>query len=569
MEKNNRNQNSILLMVVGVVFIAVSGILFATTAWKILPWTIKQILLLLVTVAFFLGARRANQNHKLKKTEAALYYLGIIFTGLLGASIFGEWGNYGDAAIDHPVAWKLFFANLVMIVPTCIRFIGRKKWFDYVALVTFGDAVILFGTVTFEGGIQTASCLLAGMVILLSIGDYVREYWIVENNEGLKTAFFVSYIIHIIFYIWLVFVGVIFDKMEKGSGFLLAVVLMVSTLLIYKRKKNGVIRVCNSIAIMWTVYAGADFINSMASEDWELSFLGVLFVAYVVNVMIAFILFRKELLYTQIVVGVVAPYIQLIPYSNSQYYFVYQEGMYADIRCLPFTFVMVIACIPYLYKMIKLGKITWETKGKTYAIAAGLQAIAAILMLSTMVVENVDYKGMVRYLMLAFVCLAVALFQKKDSSEKCMLQMFALLAAEFAAFSQPIFVIPDMLDVEWLCLLLTIGVVVLRIVWYHKKKIIEMICFILTCFIMLYLLMNSIVGGELVNVMILGITGVVMLLVGTGFNNRKYAVLATIVLLTMVVYITRHIWLSIAWWVYLFAAGVILVLLAIKKESES
>lgn len=569
MEKNNKNQNSILLMVVGFVFIAISGILFATTAWQILPLVVKQIFLLIVTAAFFVGAWRAKRNYKLRKTEAALYYLGTIFTGLLGASVFGEWGSYGELAYDHPIAWKMFFANLVMILPACIRFIGRKKWFDYVALVVFGDAVIWFGTVTFEGGIETASCLLAGMVILLSVGDYVREYWIAENNEGLKTAFLVSYIIHIIFYIWLVVVGVLFGKLEKGSGFLFAVVLMVSTLLIYKRKKNTFIRVCNSISIMWTVIAGADFVNSIASEDWQLSFLGVLFVGYVVNVVMALILFRKELLYTQIVVGVVAPFMQLIPYSNPQYYFVHQEGMYADIRCLPFTFVMVTACIPFLYKMNKKGSTIWDTKGKTYVKAAGLQAIAAILMMTTMVVTNVDYKEMVRYLILAIICLTVALFQKKNSSEKCMLQMIALLAAEFAAFSQPFFVIPDVLDVEWCCLLYTIGVVILRIVWYHKKKIMEVICFILTCIIMLHLLLNSIVGGELVNVMILGITGVVMLLAGVGFNNRKYAVLATVVLLSMVVYITRHFWLSIAWWIYLFVAGVILVLLAIKKESES
>ena len=81
MEKNNKNQNSILLMVVGFVFIAISGILFATTAWQILPLVVKQIFLLIVTAAFFVGAWRAKRNYKLRKTEAALYYLGTIFTG--------------------------------------------------------------------------------------------------------------------------------------------------------------------------------------------------------------------------------------------------------------------------------------------------------------------------------------------------------------------------------------------------------------------------------------------------------------------------------------------------------
>ena len=172
-------------------------------------------------------------------------------------------------------------------------------------------------------------------------------------------------------------------------------------------------------------------------------------------------------------------------------------------------------------------------------------------------------------MVLAIVSLTVALFQQKNSSEKCMLQTFGLLALEFAAFEQPFFAIPDVIWTEWTCLLLALGIVVLRVVWYDKKKIIEIVCFVLTCTLMLALLWNGIVDGELINVMILGIIGVIMLLAGACLNNRKYAVLATIVLLMLVVYITRTFWLSIAWWVYLFAAGVILVLLAIKKESES
>ena len=172
--RNQKNQNSIFLLIVGFVFIAVSGVLFATTAWKYLPMVGKQIILLVMTAGFFAGAYKANQNGKLKKTEAALYYLGTIFTGLLSASVFAELGKYGDAAQDHPVAWKLFFASLVMIVPACIRFIRRRKWFDYVSVVGFADAAIFFGVATFDGTLQTVSCCMAVMVIILSVGDYVR-----------------------------------------------------------------------------------------------------------------------------------------------------------------------------------------------------------------------------------------------------------------------------------------------------------------------------------------------------------------------------------------------------------
>lgn len=569
--KNNKNQNSIFLLIVGFVFMAVSGVLFATTAWKHLPMIGKQIILFVMTVGFFAGAYKTNQNQKLKKTEAALYYLGTIFSGLLSASVFSELGKYGEIAQDHPVAWKLFFASLVMMVPTCIRFIKRKKWFDYVSLVVFADAAICFGIGAFDGTLQTVSCFMAVMVILLSLGDYVREYWMPEDNEGLKIAFTVSYIVHVSFYIQLVFLGVIFGAMGKGSGFLFATVLLASTLLIYKRTDNTIIRVCNSIAIMWCVIAGVDFISCVAGEYLQLSDVGFLFVTYVINVIISLILFRKELLYTQMVVGMAAPFLQI--FLAPQYYFQYQGELYADARCLPFTVVMIIASVPFFLKIHNKGTNTnafmhWESKGKTIMKAVMLQTVAALITVSTLM-GDYQYERMAEYLVLAIVFLTVALFQQKNSSEKCILQSFGLLSLEFAAFEQPFFKVPAEIKTEWCCLLLALGIVVLRVVWYDKKKIIEMVCFVLTCTLMVPLLLYDIVAGELINVMLLGITGVVMLLVGVCRNNQKYAILATIILLLMVIYITRNFWLSIAWWVYLFAAGLVLVLLAIKKESES
>lgn len=81
------------------------------------------------------------------------------------------------------------------------------------------------------------------------------------------------------------------------------------------------------------------------------------------------------------------------------------------------------------------------------------------------------------------------------------------------------------------------------------------------------LLINDMIQGGLGNVIILGVAGVIMLLVAAIFNRREYVIAASAALILLVLYITRSFWLSIAWWVYLFAAGVVLILLAIKKES--
>ena len=79
----------------------------------------------------------------------------------------------------------------------------------------------------------------------------------------------------------------------------------------------------------------------------------------------------------------------------------------------------------------------------------------------------------------------------------------------------------------------------------------------------------DLISGGIGNVLILGLTGIVMLIVASLQNNKKYVVASSVTLVLLVLYLTREFWLSIAWWVYLFVAGVILVILAIKKAKEA
>ena len=68
-------------------------------------------------------------------------------------------------------------------------------------------------------------------------------------------------------------------------------------------------------------------------------------------------------------------------------------------------------------------------------------------------------------------------------------------------------------------------------------------------------------------VLILGVVTLVMLIVATLLKKRDYAMAAAVTLILVALYLTRDLWMSIAWWVYLFVAGVGLVIFAIKKEK--
>ena len=91
--------------------------------------------------------------------------------------------------------------------------------------------------------------------------------------------------------------------------------------------------------------------------------------------------------------------------------------------------------------------------------------------------------------------------------------------------------------------------------------------FIGVCILLGVLLLNNFSVAALPNVLFLGILTFVMLVVATVLKNKRYAIASAGTLALIVLYMTRQFWMSIAWWVYLFVAGVVLVIFAIKKEK--
>ena len=72
---------------------------------------------------------------------------------------------------------------------------------------------------------------------------------------------------------------------------------------------------------------------------------------------------------------------------------------------------------------------------------------------------------------------------------------------------------------------------------------------------------------SLPNVLFLGIVALIILIISTIMNRKNYAIASAATLILIVLYLSRAVWMNIAWWVYLFVAGVGLVLYAIKREK--
>ena len=94
-----------------------------------------------------------------------------------------------------------------------------------------------------------------------------------------------------------------------------------------------------------------------------------------------------------------------------------------------------------------------------------------------------------------------------------------------------------------------------------------MLQFIGTCLLLATMIVRNLERPAVPNVLFLGIGTLVMLIVATLLKKKNYAIASASALILVVLYLTRAFWLSIAWWVYLFVAGIGLVIFAIKKEK--
>lgn len=94
-DKNNISQGN-LLFALGVLFISIAGIVFATTTWKTIPNLFKIGIIILASLVTLFLSQFAKKKFKLTKTSITLYTLFCILISLIPLSMgyFKIFGNY-------------------------------------------------------------------------------------------------------------------------------------------------------------------------------------------------------------------------------------------------------------------------------------------------------------------------------------------------------------------------------------------------------------------------------------------------------------------------------------------
>lgn len=567
MEKDRKNHLALLLMVVGIIFIVVSGTIFVSTAWRYLPTAGKQGVLFLGTILLFLAAERMARNCLMEKTEAALYYLGTSCLGLFTLSACGEYMFVarGQKPFYSLIGWNaeaILIAGVMMLLPVALRFVKKRTALDFVMMALLVDWVLFW--VQMAGGFGwLGACVISAIgLTAYALADYLREQWM-KNNGRVELAFIVLYHLHainfIVHHLTLPWLEDVFTY--RLCLFLMALFMTGISVFMQLSRNYRILRVFNSLAIYWSILTGVNLLQTILKGQnvylWNEEMLH--FLAFTLCAMVMVLMQRKEMVVITVVWGGILPFFQIWTYGD--YDFLFSHIHHQVSPYVPFSGVLALALGYLIFRKHKDGSLDRE-EALRYLLVTAIQGI---LMLVVLYASKYPFWEKGIYSLLILQSLAISFLLRNPILSRCF-KTSALFFGELLLVISTHMDIFSNYEVERLCLLAAWGIYLIGVIWNQHGYFMKSFQFVSMCLLMLVLLSNAVLQGYVGNALVLGAVGVVMLCFSAYCNSRRYAVLSSVILIILAFYVTRSFWCSIAWWVYLFAAGVVLVILAVRKE---
>ena len=561
MEQKNNNQVSTFLMVVGICFIVVAGSIFASKAWQYVPDIAKQMVLAGVAIGSYIGAKKLELNGTMHKTSAALYYLGTAFLGLFVMLLFGGmWMEDGNQRVTGWNEISFILSGLCMLLATAWRFAEKRTTFDFVLTALLADWVIMWIKMLADISVEASALLSAAGILVYTMAYRNLHTWSWEK-QGVECAFHVLYILHGVSFVFHLLLASAF---MDGTMARLAMAVMTGTIVFitytfYEVKEIKVFRYLNSIAVLWFVQSCVTLCGSLL-KDTGLADIKLLdwFCFFTASYVIGLVTKRKEIIISMLVFGFIMPFVQV---SITFDYHLLSATTHRETAYLPFTLVLMAGMVYLLWQAMD-SRILETRECIRYIIVIAIQSVP---MLVAWHASRTFVDGRV-YLILTTVSLLTCDLLCSHELVRVMLHILNIIMSVITAGSYTLEWIPDDYKREWVCLLLLITILLFERMGEEIKNEMRGFKFVSITLMMVFLLLSGAIAGGIGNALILGAVGVVILVLASVYNNRAYAIMSSVVLLLLALYITRDFWFQIAWWIYLMIAGVVLVVIAVKKE---
>lgn len=556
MGEHDKKSSTTLLMLVGILFIIVSGGIFVSSSWQYIPDVLKRCFLVVLTAGFFLCSGFVEKKWGLARTSQGLYYLGVAFSGFSAYAFLWyfdveEWG-------------KVLAVQCVMSLPVLYRFVIRRKVLDCIFLMILLDGMAVSMAFLLQGYEVEIIALTASLVTVLNalvLRSYVENGQEQQRSEAAAAAF---YILHLI-YAGLFSFCMTFADVNLFFRLVPVLLILLSVTILYGAHRTKFFRMAQGVFIFYACFAFAMAIaralGDNVSEELVSSFWWIWFL---LSLAASFLLKRKEMFLTVMTVTMIFCGIYLM------------NMRWAEDLEIGFPYALAMAAAVPVWEIYVGLDMEKKTVGKIAALW-GLMFLNHCLATMPAEVFRVpylqDYACAVHW---AMIFMVAAYLREKSYRDSGIFKTLALVTLFRVLKNEPVIhtvirteegeLIVN-LTTEYVCVLVGLCIALLGKIWYHKNKGIRQFQFVVTCLLLTELLIRNIGAENIFNVLFLAVAALAMLVIATMRGSRRYSIASAVTLVLLVLYLTRNVWTNIAWWVYLFVAGVGLVVYAVKREK--
>lgn len=548
MNTQSKKIYSTILMLVGGLFVFIAGGIFVSQTWNLIPYAMKVACLMVMTIFLFVGSHLAEKKFALPNTAITLYYLGSCFVGLCAVSLLI--GQHFSLSIN------LMFAQLAILFPIAFRMLCKNQAHDCIIELCLTEGIV-FCILTYMNQYILSSLLISGVFaasVLTGLYAYCKKH--IVNSIGTSLVLLSLTLFHLAVSIILIPVCLIFSG-ELFVAVIAAVLSVILTTVLYNMQKGKAFRMFQSFAFFTGCIVSVYGVFAFSLLSVDLGF--IFFLALVLLLCITIVLNRPEL----IVIG--------CSYAVIGCLFTKLVEVFADdFTFYPFAFAFGL----FMVIMAIKGNVLY-TKKQTFCIAITFLLLDVHTYLSCIIPSYEEHHYAL--ILFAFLSAILAFVHPKMGvwGQHLILSFSVMLTACSFAFHPMIdlFYKKDgvlllSLEVEYACFILAMGIVLLNYLWYDKKRVMAQINFYAVTTILAVLLLNTLLSDIIGNALVLGIISVVILLIAALKNRKNYTIVSASTLTLIALYVTKSFWMSLAWWVYLFIAGVVLIVLAIRKEKN-
>ncbi len=169
-------------------------------------------------------------------------------------------------------------------------------------------------------------------------------------------------------------------------------------------------------------------------------------------------------------------------------------------------------------------------------------------------------------LLTAVFCLSpIRPFRNRLATDICITGASAFLVIAFIV--QPFVSLPEWVVLKYdIVLVNAFFLVVWRLLFRKARNATGILAFVIACISAAALLSEAIVMHRIWDGVILGIVSLLLLISGALLHGIRWSILGATVCLSLALNVTWGFWTSIAWWIYLLATGILLIVLAASNE---